>query len=154
MGEHIAVDKKRPVRVFFDGHVFDCIGRELLNINIRSALILVSTLDPDAPDQMPPHCVFRFLVRATNSNGSNVSTFEPADLCSHQESNLDYRYRKPAFYPLNYESICSSQIRGYIKTQKFPVICEQRVPRAWLQVGGLLRSHLSRLCIPPGSVPR
>ena len=26
-------------------------------------------------------------------------------MCSHQESNLDRRYRKPAFYPLNYESV-------------------------------------------------
>ncbi len=26
--------------------------------------------------------------------------------CSHQESNLDLRYRKPKFYPLNYESKC------------------------------------------------
>jgi hypothetical protein len=29
-------------------------------------------------------------------------------LCSHQGSNLDRRYRKPTFYPLNYESIRSS----------------------------------------------
>lgn len=56
--------------------------------------------------------------------------------CSHQESNLDYRYRKPAFYPLNYESMRSSQIREYIKTQKFPVICEQRV-----LPGGLLANE-------------
>lgn len=26
-------------------------------------------------------------------------------LCPHQESNLDRRYRKPAFYPLNYEGV-------------------------------------------------
>ncbi len=38
-------------------------------------------------------------------------------LCSHQGSNLDLRYRKPKFYPLNYESVCTE----YIKIQKFPV---------------------------------
>ena len=26
-------------------------------------------------------------------------------LCPHQESNLDRRFRKPLFYPLNYESV-------------------------------------------------
>ncbi len=29
-------------------------------------------------------------------------------LRSRQDSNLDYRLRKPAFYPLNYESVCPS----------------------------------------------
>ena len=50
-------------------------------------------------------------------------------LCSHQESNLDRRYRKPVFYPLNYESkyygvtvFAATCARLYLKNQKNPVL--------------------------------
>ena len=32
------------------------------------------------------------------------------ELCPRKESNLHYRFRKPAFYPLNYEDKLNCQI--------------------------------------------
>lgn len=46
--------------------------------------------------------------------------------CSHQESNLDYGYRKPAFYPLNYESIV---LGVYTKNPLFPTVYNQTAPQ-------------------------
>ncbi len=42
------------------------------------------------------------LVRAQYNKSHRLVAF--VILCSHQGSNLDRRYRKPTFYPLNYES--------------------------------------------------
>ncbi len=42
------------------------------------------------------------------------------------------RLSEPAFYPLNYESVCTE----YLKIQKFPVVGARRVLRGALQGGG------------------
>ncbi len=39
-------------------------------------------------------------------------------MCSHQESNLDRRYRKPIFYPLNYESNTKNISQQYFLKRK------------------------------------
>ena len=49
-------------------------------------------------------CFLKKTVAAGSSTNENSAIRRFFHLCSHQESNLDRRYRKPAFYPLNYES--------------------------------------------------
>ena len=46
------------------------------------------------------------------------------DKYSHWESNPDQRFRKPPFYPLNYESI--GVRRGVFRPDKKPVFCLAR----------------------------
>ena len=46
----------------------------------------------------------RFLALAINGDGPNAFACRAGRLCSRQESNLERRYRKPIFYPLNYGS--------------------------------------------------
>lgn len=85
-------------------------GQESTNFVVTSLLEIMSltTLSRAPPASLrlsiPVETVRRHsFCESTNKNGTqNRCSF--LWLCSHQESNLDRRYRKPAFYPLNYES--------------------------------------------------
>ena len=67
-----------------------------------------------------------------------------AKLCSRQESNLEHWYRKPVFYPLNYESsilfqkreraekCCFSALDYNLKSKKFQYFIEERFLKLFL----------------------
>ena len=71
--------------------------------NITCSVQVVSILFRSSQNTSQP---FRLLTRRQNNSPKklHVFVFSSFILCSRQESNLEFRYRKPMFYPLNYES--------------------------------------------------
>jgi hypothetical protein len=82
------------------------------------------------------HCPPDNAVRAQNNKSHQSVAF--VILCSHQGSNLDRRYRKPTFYPLNYESewLDHSMISCSFQNPKYS--------KRWCENGSSICSSLSR----------
>ena len=80
-------------------------GVELYEFSTRFGWVVALQLQPSSKQLR----LVRRFIRSTTKPAPGESMRKASmrrlfSLCSRQESNLEHWYRKPVFYPLNYES--------------------------------------------------